>query len=216
MILSGSIRKTVLLLGVAVIAALKTVAAAPSPGVVSSFSSRVASGCVSIEFSYEVSGALPLVSTGTAILQDSRYMISSSDMRIWNDGSTLWLADDPAKELYAEDVHASDGLSNPITLLSGLSAMGKLSGPVSETFDGKRVQGFVVEDLSGLPDLYKEVKFYFQADLPSAIRIVMTDGSVATVRVKSCVFLKERKSDSFFEVDPSARGSYKLTDLRGL
>lgn len=215
MIMFSSILKRLPLLACLLIG-VHVSAPAFSADVLSSFCQKVSNGKVLIEYAYSIDGDIPVTADGTAVLQGGKYQLSFSGTRLWNDGNSLWMADDASKELYAEAVQPTDNLSNPIFLLTRMDSFGALDGPSTVYRDAAKYKSYSVKDMTGFPDSYESISLYFKdaSWFPSMIVIGLGNEMTLTIRVKSCVFETALLPESSFTVSPAEFKGYSFTDLR--
>lgn len=195
--------------------ALSSFAAAPD-NVLAALLQKVSSGCVTVDYSYTIRGDYEVTDSGVAILQGEKYYMTFSGTRLWDDGKSLWMADDGSKELYAEEIQPTDNFSNPIFLLTKLDSFGALEGPEPAFLLGSRYRVYSVKDLTGFPESYESVRILVKDGLwyPSIISLTLDNGTTIEFTLKSCKFDEKLLPESSFTVDPKDFKGYSFTDLR--
>lgn len=204
--------KRLFLLTVSVLCAFSV--SAQEQGVLDAFTGSLASGEVSFKYSFEVKGDIPLKGNGTASLAGDRYRVFGNGMEIWCDGTTRWIIDRSAREAYIEAVEteSADYVSNPATLLSGLSRAFETVDVSDVTLSGKKLKAVrmkpAVED-TGL----ESVTLYLADAVPARVGITVEDGTETLFRISN--YAVHEKSDAVYSFDIASLGSeYVVTDLR--
>ena len=183
--------------------------------IIREFSSRVASSCVSFDYSFSVSGETPVTGAGGVIFQNDCYKMLSSGMEIWCDGRTRWTVDHSSEEAYIETVDPSstDYVSNPSALILAVGSVFTQTSLKPSTFNGKSATSVtLVPSVSGTG--LSQVVMYFSADnVPVGAVITVDDGTRATFVIKN--FSAAPLSGQSFSYDVKRLGkTYVVTDLR--
>lgn len=74
------------------------------------FKEMVGSNLLSFDFTYEVTGNVPLKGSGTVVAQKDCFIVKSNGVDVYCDGKSKWTVDEKAKEVYienAEDIFKS-------------------------------------------------------------------------------------------------------------
>lgn len=182
--------------------------------IVSDFVSTLEGRCASFEYSYSLSGQVPLNGSGKVKFQDESFTMKGDGLEVYCDGNVRWTVDTEAEECYIESVGDElDIEANPALLVGAVDKAFKFKKAKSATFNGKSVNEAVLSPAGDTG--IKEVSFFLtSAKVPAGAIITADDGTVITITLKDFT-LSGKAEASEFTLDTKKLGkNYILTDLR--
>lgn len=151
---------------------------------------------------------------GSLTVQDNSYVMNGNGLNIWCNGHTLWVMDQPGKEILIDSVsqEADSYMSNPALLLSRVTSVFNVASPVvsgtsltysltPKSYCGIS-SGVITLDASGQSVVFVSGSFK------------TSDGGQLDIKIKSMTFEK-KKPLTFYVLDLSGfDSSWMITDLR--
>ena len=177
---------------------------------------KMTENSATLNYSYTLSmSGVKTVGDGVLYVQDQSYVMQGNGLKIYCNGSTVWLVDEAGKEVIIESVsqEANSYLSNPVLLLANIEAIFSVSAPTSSgsslTYkltpkcDCGIASGAVTLSAAG------GSSYVF-----SSGTFKMSDGGQFGVKIKSMTF-SSKKPLTFYNLDLSTfDSSWMITDLR--
>ena len=177
---------------------------------------KMTENSATLNYSYTLSmSGVKTVGDGVLYVQDQSYVMQGNGLKIYCNGSTVWLVDEAGKEVIIESVsqEANSYLSNPVLLLANIEAIFSVSAPTSSgsslTYkltpkcDCGIASGAVTLSAAG------GSSYVF-----SSGTFKMSDGGQLGVKIKSMTF-SSKKPLTFYNLDLSTfDSSWMITDLR--
>lgn len=175
---------------------------------------RVASSCVTFEYSYKAEGGVSMTGSGNAKVQGDAFVLEGDGLEIWCDGSQRWSVDRSAKEVLIETLaEGHDFAGNPALLVSCLDEAFKEVSSGSEKFRGRSLRCVKLAPVAEAGISGLSLFFDGEGNLRG---VVMTadDGTRTEFVISKMEFLYP-KDLSLFTFDSSGLdGSWVITDLR--
>lgn len=177
---------------------------------------KMTESSATLNYSYTLSvSGVKTVGDGVLYVQDQSYVMQGNGLKIYCNGSTVWLVDEAGKEVIIESVsqEANSYLSNPVLLLANIEAIFSVSAPTSSgsslTYkltpkcDCGIASGAITLSAAG------GSSYVF-----SSGTFKMSDGGQLGVKIKSMTF-SSKKPLTFYNLDLSTfDSSWMITDLR--
>ena len=177
---------------------------------------KMTENSATLNYSYTLSvSGVKTVGEGVLYVQDQSYVMQGNGLKIYCNGSTVWVVDEAGKEVIIESVsqEANSYLSNPVLLLANIEAIFSVSAPTSSgsslTYkltpkcDCGIASGAVTLSAAG------GSSYVF-----SSGTFKMSDGGQLGVKIKSMTF-SSKKPLTFYNLDLSTfDSSWMITDLR--
>lgn len=178
----------------------------------SAMRSLLASSAVIIECDYETKVQNVNVTGHSQLLvQGSMYTMSGNGLQIYCDGKTLWVIDEPAREVVIESCssHEMDYLSNPLLLMAEFDKFFKVR---SSKRLGAGKEEYILDAIG-------------DCGIDQAVLVLASDGKVVsgkfqledgnTLSIKVVTMKKtEEKQKSFFSPNQKFGSDWIVTDLR--
>lgn len=172
------------------------------------------SATLNYSFTLSVSG-VKTVGDGVLYVQDQSYVMQGNGLKIYCNGSTVWLVDEAGKEVMIDSVsqEADSYLSNPVLLLANIETIFSVSAPTSSgsSLTYKLTPKCDCGITSGVVTLGAAggSSYVF-----SSGTFKMADGGQLDVKIKSMTF-SAKKPLTFYVLDLSTfDSSWMITDLR--
>ncbi len=183
------------------------------PGdLVASFSQRVASSRLIMDYSFVMEGgAVRVVGDGNVTVQGSCYFLEGDGVRVWCDGTSVWTMDMGAEEVVIESADSGNGLSaNPILIVIRIGdSFTWDAGGKRTQYAGKPCTAFTLKP-KGKSD-FQEVELYLSQD--ALVGAVLRMGQfLLRFTINSCEFLPCGEVDMF--TPPAFSPNAVVTDLR--
>ena len=121
------------------IALAQTASAASNPA--AAFAKSLQGRLASFDYSYSMSGSLPMNGSGSVKLQGNAFTMEGNGLDIRCDGKTRWTVDVAAEECYIENIDAQelDYEANPALLVGALDRAFNYKDSSTASFNGMRV-----------------------------------------------------------------------------
>jgi hypothetical protein len=205
-----------IILSVLVTCGLYITAVAQGTSALEQLCARMTENSALLNYSYTLSvSGVKTVGDGVLYVQDQSYVMQGSGLKIYCNGSTVWLVDEAGKEVMIESVsHDADSyLSNPVLLLANIEAIFSVSSPsvngpsltykLAPKSDCGIASGVVtISSAGGISPVFTSGSFK------------MSDGGQLDVKIKSMTF-SSKKPLTFYTLDLSTfDSSWMITDLR--
>ncbi|MGN0189012.1 MAG: outer membrane lipoprotein carrier protein LolA [Candidatus Cryptobacteroides sp.] len=187
----------------------------PQTDAVTSFASRIASGCVSFRYSFVIeasSSSGKVTGDGSVLMQGGAYHLQGSGLEVWCDGISVWTADNASKEVVIE-TSSKDVLVNPALILADLSGHFSWDArPNSGTFSSQPSRMFVLKPLSK-SDM-DSLELFFDSNGVELLggRMSLKDNVSATFFISGLTVGEPQDNPVF--TPPSFSADWIVTDLR--
>lgn len=184
--------------------------------IVSDFAKSLKGHCTTFDYSYSMSGSVPMSGSGSVKLQDSAFIMTGNGLDIKCDGKTRWTADTVAEECYIEDVsgEALDFEANPALLVGSVDKAFTLKKTSSATFNGRSVTEASLSPVSKNGDIVSVSLFLTSDKKPAGAVITTKDMNSITITIKNFVSGKALGIEQFRMDTKSLGKDYVITDLR--
>lgn len=189
---------------------------AAGQNVVSSFANSLHGQCASFDYSYSMSGSLPMSGSGAVKLQDNAFTMMGNGLDIRCDGKTRWTTDVVAEECYIEDVTGQglDYEANPALLVGAVDKAFTLMKTSNATFNGAKVTEASLKPQAKGGNIASVSLFLASGNKPVGANITTTDGNVITIIIKNFKLAKPVDMKEFSLDTKTLEKSYIITDLR--
>lgn len=168
-----------------------------------------------LSYSYTLGmSGVKTVGDGTLTTQDTSYLMKTSGMSIYCNGSTLWVVDQTGKEILIDSVAqgADAYLSNPVLLLANLDRIFSVSAPTQN--GNTQAYKLSPKQACGIASGTVVINTTDSGPVFSSGSFKTTDGGELDVKIKSMTF-SEKKPLTFYILDLSGfDSSWMITDLR--
>lgn len=162
-------------------------------------------------YSVRVSG-INTVGQGTLYAQDDLWHVDGNGIKMWCDGSSMWIVDPTLKEVVVEPAgHGTDYLSNPALLFTQMDRYFNVRKS-SASEDGESMLYILEPKQSGEVQYCNVELFRKDASIRSAT-FAMTDGNLLEIKVSSMIFSQKKNLDAFRPAI-SFDSTWIVTDLR--
>lgn len=176
---------------------------------------KMAGSAASLNYEYTLTASdVKTLGAGVLTAQQKMYLMQGNGLKIYCNGSTIWVVDQEGKEIMIDNVaRGTDAyLSNPALLLADISNVFSVGAPIKNgaTLTYKLtpksecgiLSGTVVLNTSGAAPVFSSGSFN------------MSDGGQLDIKIKSMTF-SEKKPLTFYTLDLSGfDSSWIITDLR--
>ena len=196
------------------LAALALSLPARADRVLKAFTEKVASACVSFEYTWRTVDDVPMTGAGKAMLQGDAFRVEGNGIEMACDGHTRWSADPAAKEMVLETVDgALDVAGNPVLLITRLEEVFTVSDAGQSTFRGKTLHTVALTPRVACG--MSLVKLYFLPDGGlRGVRVVATDGTQTEFALSGWTFAQRRDLSAFSYDMSTLDNSWVISDLR--
>ena len=168
-----------------------------------------------LDYSYHLTmSGVKTLGEGVLTTQDESYVMNGNGVKIYCNGSALWVVDEAGKEVLIDDVAQGEDayLANPVLLFTGLNTMFAVSDPVKE--DGLFTYHLTPKAKCGISSGIITLSAAGTVPVFYSGAFVTEDGSQIDVKIKSMTFV-EKKPLTFYILDLTGfDSSWMITDLR--
>lgn len=192
----------------------QTVSAASNPA--AAFAKSLQGRLASFDYSYSMSGSLPMNGSGSVRLQGDAFTMEGNGLDIRCDGKTRWTVDVVAEECYIENIEAQelDYEANPALLVGALDSAFNYKDSGTANFNGKSVSEIrLVPKKKG--SSIKEVSLFLtQGNQPAGVNISTSDGNLIAITIRNYKLDNSLDLSSFRLNTKELGKDYIITDLR--
>lgn len=192
----------------------QTVSAASNPA--AAFAKSLQGRLASFDYSYSMSGSLPMNGSGSVRLQGDAFTMEGNGLDIRCDGKTRWTVDVVAEECYIENIEAQelDYEANPALLVGALDSAFNYKDSGIASFNGKSVSEIrLVPKKKG--SSIKEVSLFLtQGNQPAGVNISTSDGNLIAITIRNYKLDNSLDLSSFRLNTKELGKDYIITDLR--
>ena len=196
------------------IALAQTASAASNPA--AAFAKSLQGRLASFDYSYSMSGSLPMNGSGSVKLQGNAFTMEGNGLDIRCDGKTRWTVDVAAEECYIENIDAQelDYEANPALLVGALDRAFNYKDSSTASFNGMRVSEIRLVPKKKGSSINEVSLFLTQGNQPSGVNVSSSDGNLITITIRN--YKLDNSLDlSAFRLNTKELGKdYVITDLR--
>ena len=198
-----------------VLCGLCIAAAAQGNATLEQLRANMSNKSAAISYSYTLtSSGLKTLGEGTLTTQDKSYVMKGNGLRIYCNGTNLWVVDDSSKEILIDSVSqgADAYLSNPVLLLADLNSIFTISQPVKT--GNSIVYKLSPKQSCGISSGTVTISVAGSNPVFTSGSFKMSDGGQLDIKIKSMTY-SEKKPLTFYVLDLSGfDSSWMITDLR--
>ena len=196
------------------IALAQTASAASNPA--AAFAKSLQGRLASFDYSYSMSGPLPMNGSGSVKLQGNAFTMEGNGLDIRCDGKTRWTVDVVAEECYIENIDAQelDYEANPALLVGALDRAFNYKDSSTASFNGMRVSEIRLVPKKKGSSINEVSLFLTQGNQPAGVNVSSSDGNLITITIRN--YKLDNSLDlSAFRLNTKELGKdYVITDLR--
>ena len=196
------------------IALAQTATAASNPA--AAFAKSLQGRLASFDYSYSMSGSLPMNGSGSVKLQGNAFTMEGNGLDIRCDGKTRWTVDVAAEECYIENIDAQelDYEANPALLVGALDRAFTYKDSSTASFNGMRVSEIRLVPKKKGSSINEVSLFLTQGNQPAGVNVSSSDGNLITITIRN--YKLDNSLDlSAFRLNTKELGKdYVITDLR--
>ena len=200
--------------GSSFIALAQTASAASNPA--AAFAKSLQGRLASFDYSYSMSGSLPMNGSGSVKLQGNAFTMEGNGLDIRCDGKTRWTVDVVAEECYIETIDAQelDYEANPALLVGALDSAFNYKDSSTASFNGMRVSEIRLVPKKKGSSINEVSLFLTQGNQPAGVNVSSSDGNLITITIRN--YKLDNSLDlSAFRLNTKELGKdYVITDLR--
>ena len=198
-----------------VLCGLYIAAAAQGTSVLEQLCAKMTDCSVVLNYNYTLTmSGVKTVGDGVLTVQDKSYVMNGNGVRIYCNGSVIWVVDEAGKEVMIDSVsQGTDAyLSNPVLLFTNLEEIFSVGAPASSGF-------FLTYKLSpkvncGIASGTVALNASGSSPVFSSGTFDMSDGGTLDIKIKSMTF-SAKKPLTFYTLDLSTfDSSWMISDLR--
>ena len=196
------------------IALAQTASAASNPA--AEFAKSLQGRLASFDYSYSMSGSLPMNGSGSVKLQGNAFTMEGNGLDIRCDGKTRWTVDVVAEECYIENIDTQelDYEANPALLVGALDSAFNYKDSSTASFNGMRVSEIRLVPKKKGSSINEVSLFLTQGKQPAGVNVSSSDGNLITITIRN--YKLDNSLDlSAFRLNTKELGKdYVITDLR--
>ena len=196
------------------IALAQTASAASNPA--AAFAKSLQGRLASFDYSYSMSGPLPMNGSGSVKLQGNAFTMEGNGLDIRCDGKTRWTVDVVAEECYIENIDAQelDYEANPALLVGALDRAFNYKDSSTASFNGMRVSEIRLVPKKKGSSINEVSLFLTKGNQPAGVNVSSSDGNLITITIRN--YKLDNSLDlSAFRLNTKELGKdYVITDLR--
>ena len=196
------------------IALAQTATAASNPA--AAFAKSLQGRLASFDYSYSMSGSLPMNGSGSVKLQGNAFTMEGNGLDIRCDGKTRWTVDVAAEECYIENIDTQelDYEANPALLVGALDSAFNYKDSSTASFNGMRVSEIRLVPKKKGSSINEVSLFLTQGNQPAGVNVSSSDGNLITITIRN--YKLDNSLDlSAFRLNTKELGKdYVITDLR--
>ena len=196
------------------IALAQTASAASNPA--AAFAKSLQGRLASFDYSYSMSGSLPMNGSGSVKLQGNAFTMEGNGLDIRCDGKTRWTVDVVAEECYIENIDTQelDYEANPALLVGALDSAFNYKDSRTASFNGMSVSEIRLVPKKKGSSINEVSLFLTQGNQPAGVNVSSSDGNLITITIRNYK-LDNSLDISAFRLNTKELGKdYVITDLR--
>lgn len=198
-----------------VLCGLYVAAAAQGTSALEQLCAKMADCSAVLNYSYTLTMAgVKTVGDGVLTVQDKSYLMNGNGVRIYCNGSVMWVVDEAGREIMIDSVSqgADAYLSNPVLLFTNLEEIFNVGVPLAN--GASRTYKLTPKVSCGIASGEVTLNTSGVSPMFSSGTFDMSDGGKLDVKIKSMTF-SAKKPLTFYTLDLSTfDSSWMITDLR--